>query len=110
MRPRTRARLVETRFALEVEGEAARRFYRDGDLLICVHPEELNRDVEAGDRVIVQIAEADREHQFVVGELQSDKEEKSWYWLGTGDDGRMLQADAPGLEVIAVVVGSYRRE
>ena len=98
------------RFALEVEGDTASRFYRDGDLLICVRPEELNRDIEAGDRLIVQIGEDDREYQFVVGELQSDKDGQFWYWLGTGGDGRVSRSDAPGLDVIAVVVGSYRHE
>jgi transcriptional regulator with XRE-family HTH domain len=98
------------RFALEVEGDTASRFYRDGDLLICVRPEELNRDIEAGDRLIVQVGEDNREFQFVVGELQSDKDGQSWYWLGTGGDGRVIRSDTPGLDVIAVVVGSYRHE
>ena len=98
------------RFALEIEGDAAGRFYKDGDLIICVRPDELDRDIEPGDRVVVQISEAHREYQFVVGEFQSDKEEQSCYWLGTGSSGRMSRADAPDLEAIAVVVGSYRRE
>jgi len=98
------------RFALEVEGEASGRFYRDGDLLICVHPEELGRGFSAGDRLVVRVPTSGRESQFVVGEFQTDKEGQSWYWLGSGGEGRMSKSDAPGIEIIAVVVGSYRRE
>jgi len=99
------------RFGLEVNGDAASRFYKDGDLLICVHPEELGRALAAGDRLVVRIAEeSDREFLFVVGEYQTDKESQSWLWLGSGGEGRMSKSDEPGVETIAVVVGSFRRE
>ena len=98
------------RFALEVHGDAADRFYKDGDLLICVHPEELDRELASGDRLVMQVADADRQFQFVIGEFQTDKEGRSWYWLGTGDVGRMSKFDTPDIEPIAVVIGSFRQE
>jgi transcriptional regulator with XRE-family HTH domain len=99
------------RFGIEVHGEAASRFYRDGDLLICVHPEELDRELAAGDRLLVRMGDNDdREFQFMVGEYQTDKEGQSWLWLGSGGDGRISKSDEPDIETIAVVVGSFRQE
>ena len=108
--PKDRRYRDRPRIALEVRGSAAERFYKRGDVVVCVKPEELNRMVTVGDKLVLQLAHDDGEFEFVIGEYQLDDDGETWYWIGTGDTGRMSKSDTPGIEVVAIVVASYRQE
>ena len=98
------------RFALEIRGNAANRFYKPGDLVICVNPEELDRKLTVADRLVIQVKRSDRKFEYVIGELQMDDEGQAWFWVGSGNGGHMSKSDKSELEVIAVVVGSLKQE
>jgi len=108
--PKDRRYPDRPRFALEVRGNAAERFYKRGDMIVCVKPEELNRVVTEDDKLVIQLEREAGEYEFVVGQHQSDDDGDVWYWIGTGDGGRMSRSGSPGVEVVAVVVASYRQE
>jgi len=108
--PKDRRYRDRPRFALEVRGRAAERFYKRGDVIVCVKPEELIRMITVGDKLVIQLAHGDGEFEFVIGEFQMDDEGGTWYWIGSGDAGRMSKAGTPGIDMVAVVVASYRQE
>jgi transcriptional regulator with XRE-family HTH domain len=108
--PRDRRYRDRPRFALEVRGNAAERFYKRGDVVVCVKPEELNRVVADGDKLVIQLERDDSEFEFVIGQHQTDDDGDVWYWIASSDGGRMSRADTPGIKVVAVVVASYRQE
>jgi len=87
--PKDRKYFNRPRFALEVRGRAAERFYKRGDVVVCVKPDELNRQLTVGDKLVMQLAHGDTEFEFLIGEFQMDDDEQPWYWLGSGNGGRM---------------------
>lgn len=108
--PKDRRYRDRPRFALEIRGNAAERFYKRGDVVVCVKPEELTRTITAGDKLVIERAHESGGSEFVIGEHQTGDDGKTWYWVGTDFGGRTIEAGEPGIEVIGVVVASYRQE
>ena len=105
--PKDRRFRDSPRFALEVRCNAAERFFKRGDAVVCLRPEELNRVVAHGDKLVIQLTRDDGEFEFVIGEHQVDDDGEVWYWIGTGEGGRISKAGSPGIEVVAVIIASY---
>lgn len=102
------------RFGLLVRGPSMNRVYPEGTILVCVHRNEWKKVPTPGQRVIVQRRKRDGLVEATVKELREDTG-KLWLWPNSThpehqapiplDDG-----DTDSVEIIAVVIGSYRAE
>jgi len=125
------------RFALEVHGPSINQVYAEGDIIICVRYGDIGREPRSTERVVVQRINSQGMIEATVKEFVSDDSGAIWLWprsshpefqqpflLKERRDQEGLQEDqtsyetpqgfrevyADEFEIIALVIGSYRRE
>jgi hypothetical protein len=103
------------RFALWVVGRTIDRLYEGRAIVICVRVEDLGRAVEQGEQVIAEIERASGEPEFALMKYIIDGDDQAWLWPLTneGEQPRPIRLDPKSRsksKVMALVVGSYRRE
>lgn len=107
---------LRDRFGLRVEGDSMNEIYPPGTILDCVSL-HANVELENGRRVVVQRQNAARDFEVTVKEYYRDEDGVEWLVPRSRNPAfqtplRMDQQDPDIVEVriIAVVVGSYRKE
>ena len=103
------------RFALEVVDRTSGQLYEGRTIVVCVRIGDLGRAVEQGERVIAEIAKPSGEPEFAIMKYIIDGDDQAWLWPLTieGEQPRPVRLDpqSPATsKVMALVVGSYRRE
>ena len=123
------------RFALEVRGPSMNRVYAEGDIVICVRFGDIGRLPASGERVVVQRRNGQGMIEATVKEFVVDRAGQSWLWPRSSDprfqDPIAVPTAAPSpeaptwstagfgeppvdedqsIDVVALVIGSYRRE
>jgi len=125
------------RFALEVHGPSMNQVYAEGDIIICVRYADIGREPRSTERVVVQRINSQGMIEATVKEFVSDDNGAIWLWprsshpefqqpflLKERRDQDGLQENqtsyetpqgfrevyADEFEIIALVIGSYRRE
>lgn len=107
-------------FGLEVRGPSMDELYPPGSIVVCVKLIDLGRDPRPGERVIVQ-RRSDLGVEATVKELRQDEHGTYWLWPRSRHpefqqpwklqhNGEPDQAGVDGLQIVALVVGSYRPE
>lgn len=103
------------RFALEVVGRTIERLYEGHAIVICVRLEDLSRGIEQGERVIAEIERPSGEPEIAIMKYIIDRGDQAWLWPQTneGHQPKPIRLDTQTpikAKVMALVVGSYRRE
>lgn len=103
------------RYALEVVGRTVEQLYEGRSIVVCVRVEDLGREIEQGERVIVDITRPSGSTEFAMMKYIIDREDRPWLWpdspIGQQPNPIRLDPDKPSnAKVVALVVGSYRRE
>jgi len=107
---------VRERFGLRVVGESMNMLYPPGTILECVSYRH-DAPIANGKRVIVQRMRADNTHETTVKEYLKDEDGIEWFVPRSTHPAFQapIRADQPDpdvvhIEVIGIVVGSYRPE
>ena len=125
------------RFALEVHGPSMNQVYAEGDIIICVRYSDIGREPRSKERVVVQRLNGQGMIEATVKEFVTDDDGAVWLWPRSSHPEFQQpfllkqRADAEGLQesqapfqsaqgyrevyadefdIIALVIGSYRRE
>jgi len=125
------------RFALEVRGPSMNQVYAEGDIVICVRYNDVGREPRTKERVVVQRVNDQGMIEATIKEFVTDEDGAVWLWPRSSHpefqqpfllkerpssessrDARATQASEQGFrevyadefEIIALVIGSYRRE
>lgn len=105
------------KFALEVHGDSMNAVYHAGDVLVCVLVGDLGYEIRPGQRVIVSRPNPTGEGiEATCKELTVDKNGNYWLWPRSHSPEHQQpiafnqEARGLGVEVIALVIGSYRQE
>jgi len=126
-----------SRFGLEVFGPSMNLFYAERDVIICVRFDDIGRTPQSGERVVVQRTNSQGAIEATVKEFVVDEQSSVWLWprsthpeyqqpyllkprqFGvassesheTGEPhAHVREALADEFEIVALVIGSYRRE
>jgi transcriptional regulator with XRE-family HTH domain len=104
------------RFGLRVDGESMNQIYPDGTILDCVRLDEFSRELQSGQRVIVERRRHDEIEATVKEYLRDDTGKE---WLVPRSNRPEFQAPIPAndpgvgiddVQIVAIVIGSYRPE
>lgn len=123
------------RFALEVKGASMNRVYAEGDIVICVRFDDIGRLPASGERIVVQRHNGQGMIEATVKEFVVDRSGQTWLWPRSSDprfqDPIAIPTAPPSLDtpppsaagfgeppvdedqsidIVALVIGSYRRE
>lgn len=105
------------RYGLRAEGASMNLVYPPGTILDCVNLEAWNREIENGQRVIVERERADGEVEATVKEYYRDDLGKEWLIPRSSDPAFQAPISVQNLDegiaevrIVAIVVGSYRPE
>jgi SOS-response transcriptional repressor LexA len=97
--------------ALEVRGDSMNEVYPPNSVVICVRVVDLEREIRDGERVVV-LSHQGALTEATVKELRTDAEGARWLWPRSTSPAHQspVRVDSHDLEVMALVVGSYRPE
>ena len=103
------------RFALEIVGRTIERLYEGHAIVICVRVEDLDRGIKQGEQVIAEIKRPSGEPEFAIMKYIIDRGDQAWLWPPTneGHQPKPIRLDTQTpikANIMALVVGSYRRE
>ncbi|MDH3233689.1 MAG: XRE family transcriptional regulator [Alphaproteobacteria bacterium] len=125
------------RFALEVHGPSMNQVYAEGDVIICVRYSDIGREPRTKERVVVQRNNGQGMIEATVKEFVIDDDGAVWLWPRSSHpefqqpyllkeppirrevrESQMLSQSGSGFretsadefDIIALVIGSYRRE
>lgn len=107
---------ADLQYALEVRGPSMNLLYPAGSVVICFPLLHLDRDLKSGDKVIVS-----RQHngsasrEITIKELRINEAGEAWLWPRSSDPEyqqpwRISGQNGDTIEVVAIVIGSYRPE
>lgn len=102
-------------FGLEVRGYSMDEVYPPGTTLLCVSLQELNREAESGERVVVERHNRAGDVETTVKEYHKGPSGERWLMpRSTRPEHRaplaLAQHDTESVVVVAVVIGSFRPE
>ena len=100
-------------FGLVVRGRSMDQIYPEGSIIICASLYDLDREPEDGERVIVYRKSADDTIEATVKQFQRDPDGRCWLWPRSSRPEHQQPVELGGaesVEVVAVVIGSFRRE
>ena len=91
------------------------RLYEGHAIVICVRVEDLDRGIKQGERVIAEIKSPSGEPEFAIMKYIIDRGDQAWLWPQTneGHQPKPIRLDTQTpikANIMALVVGSYRRE
>lgn len=106
------------RYGLEVRGESMNLAFQPGTVIICVPIDDFTEEMRSGQRVVVKRVGRDTEDfEYTVKELVQERDGTFWLWPRSThpEHQQPLRLDetaqeADGVEIVAIVVGSYRDE
>jgi repressor LexA len=125
------------RFALKVLGPSMNRLYAEGDVVVCVRIADAGRMPRSGERVIVQRSNAQGMIEATIKEYVVDEDGNVWLWprsnhpefqqpyllrpqrdrsepirekVEGAEPPRFHEVFSDEFEIVALVIGSYRRE
>lgn len=112
-------------FGLKVEGPSMNQVYPEGTILVCVSLYDYGAELASLDRVIVHRSAPDGSVEATVKEMKVDANGRVWLWprsdhpahqqpiplpKNPSDGLEILEADGTIVQVVAIVIGSYRPE
>jgi SOS-response transcriptional repressor LexA len=104
-------------FGLEVLGNSMNLIYPESSVVVCVNLPDYGKPLISGQRVVVQRTKKDGLVEATVKELVIDGQGRQWLWPRSNDPQFQTPWNPDGagpnirkIEVVAVVVGSYRPE
>lgn len=101
-------------FVLRVVGHSMDEVYPDGTLIVCVPTIHLNRELRAGERVVVERKNRNGEVEMTVKEYAVDGTRKWLVARSTKPEFRgaveMVKRGTESVEAVALVVASYKME
>lgn len=126
-----------SRFGLEIFGPSMNLFYAERDVIICVRFGDIGRTPQSGERVVVQRTNSQGEIEATVKEFVVDEQSRIWLWprsthpefqqpyrlqprrvgaglsesrVPYGPQSRVQEVYTDEFDIVALVIGSYRRE